>query len=226
MAAKIIAVANQKGGCGKTTLAMQIAGTLGEAGYKVLVGDADPQGTAQRWGASAEDDKPFPANIIGLAAFGNKVHRELGKFIDDYDYIVVDCPPSVESATPQSVLMVADMVIVPVIPSPPDLWAAIGIRDLIENIRDTINEPLRARLVINMCRPNTNLAQEAVEVLEEFGIPICATMIGQRDAYRQSAVFGGTVHSFGYEAKKAQEEIESLVAEILETMQSEALSVA
>ena len=75
MAAKVVAVVNQKGGSGKTTLTMQLAGTLARRGVKVLVVDADTQGTATRWSSSAPDDTPFPAAVIGLSAAGNKVHR-------------------------------------------------------------------------------------------------------------------------------------------------------
>ena len=60
---------------------------------KVLVVDADPQGTATRWAASAADDDPFPASVVGLAAANTKVHREVQKFANDYDYIIIDCPP-------------------------------------------------------------------------------------------------------------------------------------
>ena len=74
---KIISVSNQKGGCGKTTVTMQLAGILGNENYKVLVVDADPQGTSTRWAASAEDHKAFPATISGLSAAGSKVHQEV-----------------------------------------------------------------------------------------------------------------------------------------------------
>jgi chromosome partitioning protein len=77
MPAKIVVIANQKGGCGKTTIAMQVGGTLGRAGNRVLIVDADPQGTATRWAASAADESSFPAHVAGLAAAGGKVHREI-----------------------------------------------------------------------------------------------------------------------------------------------------
>ena len=76
MRAKIIAAVNQKGGSGKTTLSMQLAGALARRGHEVLIVDADPQGTATRWAASAEDEKPFPATVAGLAAAAGKVHHE------------------------------------------------------------------------------------------------------------------------------------------------------
>jgi chromosome partitioning protein len=213
MGAKIIAVVNQKGGSGKTTLSMQLAGALARRQSKVLVVDADPQGTATRWAASAEDDKPFPASVVGLSAASAKVHREVKKFVDDYHYIIIDCPPAADSPVPQSALLIADLALVPIIPSPLDMWAAVGIRQVIENV-NSLNEDLQSRLVINQCQPNTSLAKEALEVLPEFGIDLCKTFIHQRQVYRQSAVFGQSVHDFGNRAAPAIEEVESLTSEI------------
>ena len=74
MPAKIITVANQKGGSGKTTVSMQLVGTLARRVYRVLVVDADPQATATRWAASASDDIPFPPAVVGLSTANEKVH--------------------------------------------------------------------------------------------------------------------------------------------------------
>jgi len=218
MPAKIIAVANQKGGSGKTTVSMQLAGTIARRGNKVLVVDADPQGTATRWAASAEDERPFPASVVGLSAASAKVHREVKKFIDDYDYIIIDCPPAADSPVPQSALLIADLVLVPLIPSPLDMWAAVGIRQVIANVSD-LNEGLKSRLVLNQCQPNTTLTQETLEVLPEFGIELARAQLRQRQVYRQSAVFGQTVHDFGGKASAAIEEIENLTNEVFEILE-------
>jgi chromosome partitioning protein len=214
MTAKIITVCNQKGGSGKTTLSMQLAGSLAQKKNKVLVVDADPQGTATRWAASAEDDHPFPASVVGLSAANEKVHREVKKFINDYDFIIIDCPPAADSPVPQSALLIADLALVPIIPSPLDLWASVGIRQIIENVSE-INETLQARLVVNQCQPRTNLAKETLEILPEFGIPVCKNYLRQRTAYRQSAVFGQIVQDFGSKAHEATVEMEALTKEIL-----------
>lgn len=215
MTAKIIAVVNQKGGSGKTTLSMQSAGAIARRGYKVLVVDADPQGTAMRWAASSTDEIPFPASVVGLSAASAKVHREVKKFVEDYDCIVIDCPPAADSPVPQSALLIADLALVPVIPSPPDMWASVGIRQVITNVSD-LNESLQSRLVLNQCQPNTTLAQEIQAVVPEFEIALLKTYIRQRQVYRQSAAFGQTVHGLGYKAKDAIAEIEDLTDEILE----------
>lgn len=214
MAAKIITICNQKGGSGKTTLSMQLAGSLARRGFKVLVVDADPQGTATRWAASADDDKPFPASVVGLSAASTKVHREVRKFVGDYQFIIIDCPPAADSPVPQSALLVADLALVPVIPSPLDLWAAVGIKTVIQNAGD-LNEDLQSKLVLNQCQPNTSLAKEALDILPEFGIGLCNTHLGQRQVYRQSAVFGQTVHDLGTRAEPAIEEVEALTTEVL-----------
>lgn len=213
MPAKIIVVTNQKGGSGKTTVSMQVAGTLARRGSRVQIVDADPQGTATRWVASAGDDTPFPATVCGLSSAGEKVHREIKKYVDDFDYIVVDCPPAVESVVPQSALFVADMALVPIIPSPPDLWAGVGIKSLIHRIAD-LNETLVSRLVINMCQPQTKLAKNIVGLLDEFGIPQLDTQLGHRTVYRQSAVFGTTVHGIEDAPPQALREVDQLVDEV------------
>jgi len=217
MPAKIIAVANQKGGSGKTTVSMQLAGTIARRGNKVLVVDADPQGTATRWAASAEDEHPFPASVVGLSAASAKVHREVKKFIDDYNYIIIDCPPAADSPVPQSALLIADLVLVPLIPSPLDMWAAVGIRQVIANVSD-LNEGLKSRLVLNQCQPNTTLTQETLEVLPEFGIELANAQLRHRQVYRQSAVFGQTVHDFGGKASAAIEEMETLTSEVFKIL--------
>jgi len=217
MAAKIIAVVNQKGGSGKTTVSMQLAGALVRRGNKVLVVDADPQGTATRWAASALDETPFPASVVGLSAASAKVHREVKKFIDDYNYIIIDCPPAADSPVPQSALLIADLALVPLIPSPLDMWAAVGIRQVIHNVGD-LNDALQSRLILNQCQPKTTLMQESLEILPEFGIGLARTLLQHRQIYRQSAVFGQSVHNFGNKAQAAIAEIESLTDEVLEIL--------
>lgn len=213
MTAKIIVVTNQKGGSGKTTVTMQLAGSMAQQGRSVLIVDADPQGSATRWASSAPEDNVFPADVVGLSNAGSKVHQEVKKFIDKYDWIFIDCPPAVDSPAPQSALLIADLAIVPIIPSPPDLWAGIGIKELIERVKG-LNEELLVRIVPNMCQKNIKLSKEALDVLKEFEMPIAQSCLSLRTAYRQAAAVGGTVFSIGNSAKSAIKEIEALRAEI------------
>jgi chromosome partitioning protein len=213
MTAKILAVVNQKGGVGKTTLSMQLAGTLAARNQRVLVVDADPQGTASRWASSAPDDEPFSATVVSLAAAGNKLHREVVKLARDYDYIIVDCPPAVDSINSRSALLIADLALVPVIPSPPDLWASTGIARLIEEV-STVNTDLKALLILNLCQANRLLLKDAITVLQEFQLPLAKQQLGLREVYRQSSVYGTTVHTMGPRAEIATREMAALTDEV------------
>lgn len=213
MSAKIICLCHQKGGAGKSTITMQLAGTLGLWKHKTLVIDADPQGTDIRWSASAAEDTPFPAQVVGLGAAGAKVHREIKKFLDGYDFIIIDCPPAIDSPVPESALMISDLALIPCIPSPPDIWAANGITGLINRIGG-VNEDLQARLVINQIKENTILGREVRDLLNNFGIEMAKTELGQREVYRHSALYGTTVHHFGKQATEAINEIENLTREV------------
>lgn len=211
MSAKVIVLTNQKGGCGKTTLTMNLAGVVGKTA-KVLLIDGDPQGSASRWAASSSDEKPFPTAVMSLANVDDKVNREIKKYIPDYDYIFIDCPPAIDNKFTASALLVADLAIVPVVPSPTDLWSAVGIQKIISNVSD-INEKLQARLVANLCQTNASISKEALELISEFEFTKFATDIYQRTAYRQAAAFGGTVMDL--DNPKAKNEIRQLLAEIM-----------
>jgi chromosome partitioning protein len=195
---------------------MQLAGSFARRDLRVLVVDADPQGTATRWAASASDEKPFPCPVIGLANAGGKVHREVAKFVEGYDLILIDCPPAADSPVPQSALLVSDLALVPLVPSPLDLWASVGIREVIHRMSD-INATLAARLLLNQAQPNQNLTRETLEILPEFGIELCQSQWRQRTAFRQSAVWGQTVHDL--DNKAAVTEVEELSSELLQLLE-------
>jgi chromosome partitioning protein len=217
MVASIITVFNQKGGAGKTTLSMQLAGALARRNHKVLVVDSDPQGTATRWSASAPQDKTFPAAVNGLSAAGAMVHREVRKFVDDYRFIIIDCPPALESAVPESALLISDIALVPIKALPAELWASVAIRTLIER-QQGINDSLQARLVICDLEERTRLARSIMERLEEFDIPLMKTRMHHRIAYPESMIMGCTVHDLGAAAKPAIEEMEALTDEVIQVL--------
>lgn len=218
--ARIIALVNQKGGPGKTTLAMHLAAELARRGSRVMVADADPQGTATRWAAAAPEDLPFPAAVGGLAAANGMLHRELRKFVEAFDFIVVDCPPSADSPVSQSALLVADLAVVPVIPSPPDLWAGLAIGQVISQV-SAINETLEARLIVNQCKPHTRLAASLRELLPQYGIDVLETRIGDREAFRHAAA-GGITAAEVPRAGVAAAEIARLTDEVLEILEGSA----
>lgn len=212
--AKIIVITNQKGGCGKTTLTMNLAGAFVKSG-RVLVVNGDEQGSAVRWSKNNDSEDGFPASIVDLSSFKEQAHRELKKYVKDYDYIFVDCPPAVESSFTNSVLMVADLAIIPIIPSPTDMWAATGIEKLISNIQ-IVNEDLEARIVVNLCKHRNNVVKFAIKNIESFKFPKFDTEIYVRTAYEQAAAFGTTVENL--DDAKAKKEIRDLKKEILKVL--------
>jgi chromosome partitioning protein len=214
MVAKVITVFNQKGGCGKTTVSMQLAGALGLRGNKVLVVDMDEQGTATRWASQAPDESPFPAILSNLAAMGGKMHREIRSQIADYDFIVIDCPPAIHSPSPSSAMLVSDLALIPVVPAPADMWAVVAAKQLAAHAQAT-NEQLKVRLVPNMVQKNTTLARDTLDVLSEDNeIPLASTRLGSRSAYRECQLIGATVHKIP-RARDAITEVENLVNEVL-----------
>ena len=210
MTARIIAVVNQKGGSGKSTLSMLLAGALAEQGKQVLVADADPQNTSLRWATAG---KGFPADVEDVSGDEGKLHKHLKKRRDDYDFIVIDSPPSAMAPVTHSALKIANLALVPVIPSPLDLWASLRIRDAIHAASEK-NAFLEARLVVNQAQPNTVLGREVLAMLPEFGIPMLAAQLRQRTAYRQCAALGTTLNALGSRAAIAGMELDALRREV------------
>ncbi len=213
MQAKIITVANQKGGAGKTTVTMNLAGSMADRGYRVLVVDADPQGTAVQYAAQA-DEGGFPARVVGLAAAGAKVHNEMRKHVADNDIILVDTPPSIDAVQPTSAMLVSDLIIVPVPPSPPDLWAVLPVRQKIDQIA-TINETVIVRLLLNKFNMRRALAGPALEALEEIGIPVLTRRLSALTAYQNAAARGVWVGELMAEAGDSRREVALLTDELL-----------
>jgi chromosome partitioning protein len=208
----VITVANQKGGSGKTTVSMQLAGALTRNGYKVLVVDADRQNSAIRW--SSASDEPFPAAVVNLAEHKN-LHSEIARLAKDYHFVLVDCPPSADATATARVLPISTLVIVPLVPSPTDMWATMGIKMAITQAQ-AMNPYLQARLLINQMQPRTRLARGVLEVVNEFDLPLFETQLHQRTVYREAAMIGSTV--FGLQHAEAIAEIEQLTREVLETL--------
>jgi chromosome partitioning protein len=205
----ILSILNQKGGVGKTTLAVHVATAVARQGARVLLVDADPQGSALDWSAMRASDPLFP--VIGLPKA--ILHRELPKLAADYDHVVIDGPPRVYDVA-RSAIMASDFVVIPVQPSPYDVWAAKEIVDLL-NEASTFKESLRSAFVINRKIVNTAIGRDVAEALAGYPVRVLNTTIGQRVAFAESAGQGNTVLDLDPDSA-ASREVMALTREILE----------
>lgn len=219
MTACIITVANQKGGSGKTTIAMTVAGALATRGKKVLVVDADPQGTATQWSGAASESTPFPATVVGLANAKGKLHQMVRPLVDDYDFVVIDCPPSVEEQASQSALLVSDACLIPLQPTPADLWATVGVIELVAKAR-LVNPRLRAIGVPNRVT-STNLGRQVLDVMRDNDIEFLEGKLGNRTSFQEATIRGSVPSKMGAAHKVAAAEVEAMVAELLSRLGAE-----
>ena len=215
MSAKIITIINQKGGCGKTTVAMNLAGTIAiRHKKKVLVIDGDSQSSATRWYGCASEDMPYPCTVVSLSNSGNKAHRAIVSLMNDYEIIIIDCPPSTEAEFNASALLVSNLAIVPVKPGSTDLWAIEGILKLISAAAIN-NETLVAKILPNMCEPNKNLSNSILNYCKsDDNIDLLSTFINNRTIYGEVALSGSTVYTS--KNSKAKNEIALLSDEVLD----------
>jgi chromosome partitioning protein len=207
----ITAFLNQKGGVGKTTLSYSFATALVQAGHKVLLVDADPQHGAITWQDHREKPPLFP--IVGLPT--DKLHREMAAHAANYDHIVIDAPPQV-SGIARSIILAADLILIPVQPSPHDIWSAADIVQLIEEA-SAFKENLKTAFVVNRKITNTALGRDVFTALENYPFPVLPTAIGQRVAFAESAALGASVLETEPSGAAAFE-ILSLTREALEIM--------
>ena len=204
----IIAIVGNKGGAGKTTLSVNLAAGISNQS-SIAVIDADPQGSSLQWRAIAGDNVHFP---VYAATFSLKQQAE--SYSSKNDFVLIDCPPSVKSPQSISVLEFADIAIIPVQPSPMDLWATVHIERAISEARET-NPELRALLVINQLESRTTLSKLVREVLNEIALPVANTAIRRRAIYRNSALEGKSVFGIGKRGADAVEELNSLIQEVV-----------
>ncbi len=208
---RVIGFLNQKGGVGKTTLAVHVADVLARRGHRTMLVDADPQGSALDWAASRQGTPLFP--VAGLPRAS--IHKELTALANGYDYVIIDGPPRVYEVA-RSAIMASDLILIPVQPSPYDVWAAKEIVDLLREAA-VFKPALKAAFAINRKIVNTALGRDVVEALAEYPVAVMPTAICQRVALAESAAKGQTVFETSPE-NPAGKELIALVDDILAFM--------
>lgn len=206
----IVALLNQKGGVGKTTLALHLAGEWARQGARVTLVDADPQGSALDWSQQrAAEGLPRLFGVIGLAR--DTLHHEAPELARDADHVIIDGPPRVASLL-RSALFACDLALIPVQPSPFDGWASAEMLALIDQAR--IFKPgIAARFVMNRCAARTIIARDTANGFEDHEPAVLTAKVGQRIVFADAARSGrlaGEIDSVSLAAR----EITALAAEI------------
>lgn len=211
----IISIVGLKGGAGKSTASITLASELHRRGHKTLLVDADPQGTARTWAATAADaghDAPI------TVAMGKNLHRDLPRVAEPYEVTIVDCPPS-DGMIARGALMSADLAVLPCRATSNDAWALARSIELAQEAQQ-IRPTLKARVLLSQLDSRTALGSQAREVFDSCGLPLLSTSLGYRVAYPEAMGLGQDVASYAPKTAAAKEaaaftdEIISIASEV------------
>ncbi len=203
----IISLVNQKGGVGKSTTAINLAASLTRKNCKLVFIDTDPQGSAVRW-HTIESNKAFEIKHHPRPIS----HQDLNELAWDCDHVVIDAPPANGDIT-QSILAITDLAIVPLSPSPVDMWSCDKTLEMI-NEQEKQNSGLKSKLLVTRKIPGTKLGREARDAMGAFDTDIFETELCQRVAYIEAMNAGVSVMQYAPNSKAALE-VESLSQEII-----------
>jgi chromosome partitioning protein len=203
----IIGVVNQKGGAGKTTLTVNIAGALAHRGHTTCIVDTDPQGSVLQW--QALEDASLVSVKHKPAVLAKKDVQSLRR---RHQFILIDSPPALERIT-LGVLKLVDLVIVPITPSPLDIWSANETIRLIKSVKRQ-SKKMNPHLLVYRKVPGTRIGRQARDALKNYNLPVFKTEITHRIAYVEAMNTGLPVTVFAPRSKAAKE-INALIEEFI-----------
>jgi len=202
--AHVLTIAQQKGGSGKTTLAVNLAVQFRLMDQRVALIDTDPQGSLGRWFMARRDAGVTDMDFTTASAWG--VGYEVEKLKKTNDIVIIDTPPKIDSDL-RPALREADLILVPVSSSMLDLWATDGVLDMAARVGKG------AIIVLNRCSSGTRLAQEIAAAAVALHPDIATSTLGQRTAFAATLGHGQGVGETGKSA--AQAEIRALAQELI-----------
>lgn len=212
MTGHVITVAQQKGGSGKTTIAIHLAVAFSSAGKSVALLDTDPQGSLGRWFMERHSSSDGAPGLEFGTASAWGVTYECEKLAKSHDIVIVDTPPKID-ADLRPALRIADLVLIPVTTSQMDVWALENIRELAER------EDCATLVVLNRVPPRARLTSEIVEQIDGTGLERATHHLGNRVAYA-AAMGQGKSATEGARSQTARTEISALATEISERLEA------
>lgn len=204
----VLSIVNEKGGVGKTTITTHLARGLQKLGKDVLLVDSDPQGSLRDWYAAAGEDNDLPPILVAD-------RPQLFKNVDQFkkEWTIIDGAPSIESLS-ASIIKISDYILIPVQPSPYDIWATESLVCMIKSHQELADRP-QAAFIISRQIGGTKITKETRKALEDYDFPVFKNATTQRIVYPRTAAQGTTALDEDPNGLGAKE-IQEIIKEVLE----------
>lgn len=198
---RVVAVANQKGGVGKTTVSLMLAGYFHAGGLRCCVVDADPQGTSRQWAEMAAEGGHEAPTVMNLGK-GEAMRVGLLDLRRQWPLVVVDCPPRLGGET-LAAMTQATLLLMPLAPLPADAWALPETLSILAHAQGA-NPGVIARALLNRAGRST-LEGDIGRQIELLGVELCRTILRQRIAHSAAMVRGRSIVQYAPASEAAVE---------------------